>query len=169
MVDVSITEQIQATSAEIKRLEAERADLSNKMQIAASDADSASLIALNRRSDELPVEIRSARLRLARLRLAQKEETQPELAQKRDGLIREVDQLRLAASEAQLALDLRRGALTAATEDVRDGNIQIGELKHEIDFLIAEATGRTASTSRPLGDPQRLNRFNLTGRQNGDD
>jgi chromosome segregation ATPase len=69
----NLTEQIETTSDLLAQLETEQGDFKNRMAHAATNADSASIISLRHRADDLPLHIRAARLRLERLRLSRDE------------------------------------------------------------------------------------------------
>ncbi len=144
-----LTSQIETTANLLAQLEGEQADFQNRMTLAVSDADSASMIGLKRRHSELPVEIQMARIRLAKLHLQLDEERLPEL-QAEVGKFHEPIQEAVAKRDAAaLELGKLQGAYHGANEDLREVKIRIGERKRELERLVYEANPAKA-TARPI-------------------
>lgn len=139
----NLNEQIETTAKLLAQLEAERADLSNKMKIAANDADSAAMITLKHRATNLPVEIFAAQIRLKRLLLQRDEERLPKL-QAEVGKFSEPIQAAIAKrDEAVRELNILQGNYHAVNEDLKELNRNIGAKKREIDELVHSAKPST--------------------------
>jgi septation ring formation regulator EzrA len=130
--------EIQNTTETLTRLEAELSDLSAKMTLAANDADSASMIALRHRADDLPIEIKMTRIRLARLHLQRNEEILPELQTEIEKLYKPMEEARIAYSEAGKVLNLASSEYQNAVENSKEKKRRIGEQRREIEALIHE-------------------------------
>jgi peptidoglycan hydrolase CwlO-like protein len=135
----NIIEQIQNTTETLTRLEAELSDLGVKMAISADDADSASLIALARRRDELPIEILSTRIILERLYLRRDELRLPELQAEVAELAKPIPEMQKKISDLQVQFNIASGAVTNANEDVRQTRLEIAERRRSIEALLAQA------------------------------
>ncbi len=130
--------EIQNTTENLTRLEAELSDLSAKMTLAANDADSASMIALRHRADDLPIELQMTRIRLARLHLQRNEEILPELQLEIERLYKPMEEARSAYDEAGKVLNLASSEYQNAIENSKEKKRRIGEQRREIDALIHE-------------------------------
>jgi chromosome segregation ATPase len=144
-----LNEQIETTENLLAKLEAEQADVPNKMTIAANDGDSASLISLKRRAFELPIEIEAARIRLAKLRLQLNEEKLPILKEAVQKAAEPIERLMAEYKAAELALNRARGAIAAAEANVKDVNWRIGEQKRELAKMIYDANPKPKANQMP--------------------
>ena len=134
-----LNEQIQITTETLTRLEAEQADLSKRMSDAANDADSASLIKLAHRRNNLPIEILSTRIILERLYLERDELRLPELQAEAAKLAEPIEGMQKRIADLQREFNTASGAVASATEDVRETKMTIGERKRTIESLLAQA------------------------------
>jgi chromosome segregation ATPase len=131
--------EIQNTTDILTRLEAEQADLGKKMAIAADDADSASLIKLAHRRNDLPIEILSRRIILERLYLERDELRLPELQAEVAKLAKPIEGMQKQIADLQREFNTASGAVTNANENVRETKMTIGERKRTIESLLAQA------------------------------
>jgi chromosome segregation ATPase len=131
--------EIQNTTDILTRLEAEQADLGKKMAIAADDADSASLIKLAHRRNDLPIEILSTRIILERLYLERDELRLPELQAEVAKLAEPIEGMQKQIADLQREFNTASGAVTNANENVRETKMTIGERKRTIESLLAQA------------------------------
>jgi peptidoglycan hydrolase CwlO-like protein len=134
-----ISSQIQTTSDLLARLEAEQADFQNRMTLAVGEGDSASMIDLKRRHNELPVEIEAARIRLAKLHLQSDEERLPALQAEVGKFYEPIQEAIAKRDAAALELGKLQGAYHGVNEDLRDVKNRIGERKRELERLIYQA------------------------------
>ncbi len=131
--------QIQDTQALLEALSAEQSDLGKKMALAADDADSASLITLAHRRNDLPIEILSAQIRLQRLLLRRDELRLPELHADAKKLAEPIEGMLKKIAEMQREFNLASGAVGSATEELRQTKLAIGERRRSIESLLAQA------------------------------
>lgn len=131
--------EIEGTTETLARLETEHADLSKRMSDAANDADSASLISLAHRRNNLPIEILSAQIRLERLLLRRDEERLPLLQTEVAKLAEPIEGMRKKISDLQREFDIASGAVTNSSEDVRQTKLEIAERRRAIESLLAQA------------------------------
>jgi peptidoglycan hydrolase CwlO-like protein len=139
MTEKSLVEQIQDTTKFIETLSAEQADLGKKMAIAADDADSASLISLKHRANDIPVELLATQIRLERLLLRRDEERLPELQAEVAKLAEPIEPMRKKISDLQVEFNIASGAVTNANEDLRQTRLEISERRRSIESLLAQA------------------------------
>jgi uncharacterized protein (DUF3084 family) len=139
MTEKTIIEQIQDTQTLLETLSAEQSDLGAKMAISANDADSASLITLAHRRNDLPIEILSEQIRLERLLLQRDEERLPQLQSEVAKLAEPIEPMRKKISDLQREFDIASGAVTNANEDVRQTRLEIAERRRAIEALLAQA------------------------------
>ncbi len=139
MTEKTIIEQIQDTQTLLETLSAEQTDLGAKMAISADDADSASLISLARRRDELPVEILSSQIILERLLLRRDEERLPLLQNEVAELAKPIEPMLKKIAEMQREFSIASGAVSTATEDVRETKMSISERRRAIESLFSQA------------------------------
>ncbi len=139
MTEKTIIEQIQNTTETLTRLEAELSDLGTKMAISADDADSASLIGLAHRRNNIPIEILSTRIILERLYLQRDEERLPELQAEVAKLAEPIEPMRKKINDLQREFNIASGAVTNANEDVRQTRLEIAERRRAIESLLAQA------------------------------
>jgi peptidoglycan hydrolase CwlO-like protein len=131
--------EIQNTTDILTRLEAELADLSAKMAISADNADSASLIKLAHRRNNLPIEILSTRIILERLYLRRDEERLPELQAEVAKLAKPIEGMQKQIADLQQEFNIASGNVSNANEDVRQTRMEISERKRTIESLLAQA------------------------------
>jgi len=131
--------EIQITTETLTRLEAEQADLSAKMAISADNADSASLITLAHRRNDLPIEILSAQIRLERLYVQRDELRLPQLQAEVAKLAEPIEGMQKQIADLQREFNLASGAVASATEDARQTRMEIAERKRSIESLLAQA------------------------------
>ncbi len=139
MTEKSLIEQIQDTQTLLETLSAEQADLGVKMSLAASDADSASLISLAHRRNNLPIEILSEQIRLEQLLLQRDEERLPQLQSEVAKLAEPIPAMQKQIADLQLQFNIASGAVTNANEDVRQTRLEIAERRRAIEMLLSQA------------------------------
>ncbi len=127
--------QIETTTNILSELESELADIPNRMTFAVDDADSASMIALRHRKNDLPIEIQMTRLRLERLRLQRKEATLPPMDIHIESLYEPIPALEKAYNEAKAALETARYTLSDRVEERRSLKIELGEMRRHLEQL----------------------------------
>jgi hypothetical protein len=135
----NIIEQIQNTTETLTRLESELSDLGKKMAIAADDADSASLIALAHKRNNLPIEILSAQIILERLYLQRDEARLPEFQVEAQKLAEIVAEKLKILADAQTQFNFASGNQSSAASDVSETRMSINERKRTIEVLLREA------------------------------
>ncbi len=131
--------EIQNTTETLTRLEAELSDLGTKMAISADDADSASLIALAHRRNNLPIEILSTRIILERLYLERDELRLPAFQTEAQKLAEIVAEKLKTLADAQTQFNFASGNQSAAASDVSETKMSINERKRTIEGLLREA------------------------------
>jgi peptidoglycan hydrolase CwlO-like protein len=131
--------EIQTTTDILTRLEAELADLSAKMAISADNADSASLIKLAHRRNDLPIEILSTRIILERLYVQRDEERLPQLQAEVAELAKPITEMQKQIADLQQEFNVASGNVSNANEDVRQTRMEIAERKRSIESLLAQA------------------------------
>ncbi len=131
--------EIQNTTETLTRLEAELSDLAAKMTLAADDADSASLITLAHRRNDLPIEILSARIRLERLYLQRDELRLPSFQTEAQKLAEIVTEKLKMLADAQTEFNFASGNQSSAASDVSETKMSIAERKRTIEVLLREA------------------------------
>jgi len=131
--------EIQNTTETLTRLELELSDLGTKMAISADDADSASLIALAHRRNDLPIEILSARIILERLYLQRDELRLPAFQAEAQKLAEIVTEKLKILADAQKEFNIASGNQSTAAWNVRETKMSINERKRTIEVLLREA------------------------------
>jgi peptidoglycan hydrolase CwlO-like protein len=131
--------EIEGTTQTLTRLEFEHADLSKRMSDAANDADSASLITLAHRRNDLPIEILSARIRLERLLLLRDEQRLPLLQTEVAKLAEPIEGMLKKIAEMHREFNIKSGEVGSITEDIRQLKMEIAERKRQIASLVHEA------------------------------
>ncbi len=131
--------EIQITTDILTRLEAELADLGKKMAIAADDADSASLISLKHRANDIPVELLATQIRLERLYLQRDEERLPTFQSEAQKLAEIVAEKLKMLADAQTQFNFASGNQSSAASDVSETKMAISERKRSIESLLAQA------------------------------
>jgi peptidoglycan hydrolase CwlO-like protein len=109
------------------------------MAISADNADSASLITLSHRRNDLPIEILSAQIRLERLLLRRDEERLPELQAEVAKLAEPIEPMRKKISDLQMQFNIASGEVSNANEDVRQTRLEIAERRRAIESLLSQA------------------------------
>ena len=138
MKEKTLNEQIQITTDNLTELETEQADLPKRMSDAVNDADSASMISLQHRTNDLPIEIQMTRIGLARLCLQRAEEKLPDLQAEVTNLYEPMEEARRKYDEAGKVLALASSNYQNAIENSRERKQVIAEQKREIERLIHE-------------------------------
>jgi chromosome segregation ATPase len=138
-INENLTEQISTTSNLLSELEAELADIPSRRALAAGDADSASLISLTHRGNDLPIEIQMTKIRLEQLHLARDEKRLPGLEDEARKLSEPISELQARLQAAQLELNLAGGAQRNAAQNVKDVKQRVAERKREIEALLYQA------------------------------
>ncbi len=131
--------EIENTTETLTRLEAEQADLGVKMSLAASDADSASLISLAHRRNNLPIEILSEQIRLQQLLLQRDELRLPEMQAEVAELAKPIPEMQKQIADLQLQFNIASGAVTNANENLRQTKLEIAERRRSIESLLSQA------------------------------
>ena len=139
MTHKTLVEQIENTTKFLETLSAEQSDLSVKMSVAANDADSAALITLKHRANDLPIELLATRIRLERLYLQRDELRLPELQNVVAELAKPIPEMQKQINDLQREFNIASGAVTNANEDVRQTKMEISERKRQIEGLLREA------------------------------
>ncbi len=135
----NLNEQIQDTQTLLETLSAEQSDLGAKMAISADNADSASLIKLAHRRNNLPIEILSTRIILERLYVQRDEERLPELQAEAQKLAEIVAEKLKMLTDAQTQFNFASGNQSSAASDVSETKMSISERRRVIESLLAQA------------------------------
>ncbi len=141
-------DEIENTQKILETLSAEQSDLPVKMAISADDADSASLIALSHRRNDLPIEILSTQIILSRLLLERDEQRLPLLQAEVAKLAEPIEGMLKKITEMQRLFNIASGAVTNANEDVRQVKLEIAERRRSIESLLAQARNVKITPSR---------------------
>ncbi len=134
-----LVEQIQDTQTLLETLSAEQADLGKKMAIAADDADSASLISLKHRVNDLPIELIATQIRLERLYLERDELRLPAFQSEAQKLAEIVAEKLKMLADAQTQFNFASGNQSSAASDVSETKMAISERRRVIESLLAQA------------------------------
>jgi hypothetical protein len=134
-----LVEQIQDTQTLLETLSAEQADLGKKMAIAADDADSASLISLKHRVNDLPIELIATQIRLERLYLERDELRLPAFQSEAQKLAEIVTEKLKMLADAQTQFNFASGNQSSAASDVSETKMAISERRRVIESLLAQA------------------------------
>ncbi len=145
-IQENLKEQIETTSNLLAQLETEQADFKNRMTLAVGEGDSASMIDLKRRHNELPVEIEAARIRLTKLQLQLDEERIPELQAEVGKFYEPIQEAIAKRDAAALELAKLQGVYHEVNENLREVKNRIGERKRELGRLIYEADPTKSAT-----------------------
>ncbi len=148
MTKKSLIEQIQDTTKFIETLSSEQADMGAKMSLAANDADSAALIALKHRANNIPVELLMTEIRLQQLLLRRDEERLPELQNAVSELAKPIPAMQKQIADLQVEFNIASGEVTNANEDLRQTRIEIAERKRSLEGLLHEARNIKITPSR---------------------
>jgi chromosome segregation ATPase len=142
--------KIAQTRAQIERLESERAQFGQKMREAVENGEAQAIMDLRRRSQDIPVELDTARIRLAKFELELDEMKLPGL-QAEVGKFHEPIREAIAKRDAAiLELGQLQGQYHGVNEDLREVRIRIGERKRELERLMYEATPKSPGLRQPL-------------------
>ncbi len=139
MTEKSLIEQIQNTQTLLETLAAEQSDLGTKMAISADNADSASLISLKHRANDIPVELLATEIRLQRLLLRRDEERLPELQSVVAELAEPIEPMRKKINDLQMQFNIASGNVSNANEDLRQTRLEIAERRRSIEMLVSQA------------------------------
>ncbi len=131
--------EIENTQTLLETLSAEQADLGAKMAISANNADSASLIALSHRRNNLPIEILSAQIILERLLLLRDEQRLPELQNVVAELAKPIPEMQKQIADLQVEFNIASGEVTNANENLRQTKLEIAERRRSIELLLSQA------------------------------
>jgi len=131
--------EITTTTDILARFEAELADLGKKMSVAASDADSAALISLAHRRNNLPIEILASKTRLEQLYLERDELRLPAFQNKAAELAKIVTEKLKKRADAQTEFNIASGNQSSAAADVSETKRSIAERKRTIESLLHSA------------------------------
>jgi predicted nucleic acid-binding Zn-ribbon protein len=131
--------EIENTQTLLETLSAEQDDLSNRMSDAANDADSASLITLKHRANDLPIELLATQIRLERLYLLRDEERLPELQNAVAELAKPIPAMQKQIADLQVQFNIASGAVGNANEDLRQTRLEIAERRRSIETLLSQA------------------------------
>jgi peptidoglycan hydrolase CwlO-like protein len=136
--------EIENTQTLLEKLAAEQNDLSAKMAIAASDADSASLISLAHKRNNIPIELLSTQIILQQLLLQRDELRLPELQSTVAELAKPIPEMQKQIAEMQREFNIASGAVSNANENLRQTKLKSlsenGRLK---DFCIRRETSES--------------------------
>jgi peptidoglycan hydrolase CwlO-like protein len=132
-------DEIENTQKILETLSAEQSDLPVKMAISADDADSASLIALSHRRNNLPIEILSTQIILSRLLLERDELRLPQLQNAVAKLAEPIEGMLKKITEMQREFGIASGAVSNANENLRQTKLEIAERRRSIESLLAQA------------------------------
>lgn len=135
----NLVEQIQNTQTLLETLSSEQSDLSAKMAISADNADSASLITLKHRANDLPIEIIATQIRLARLYLRRDEERLPLLQTEVAKLAEPIEGMQKKINDLQREFNIASGEVSNANENLRQVKLEIAERRRSIGGLVHEA------------------------------
>jgi uncharacterized small protein (DUF1192 family) len=135
-INQDLNEQIESTSDLLSQLEAELLDIPNRRALAVNDADSASLISLSHRGNDLPVVIRMEKIRLERLHVQRQEEKIPVIQAEIERLHEPVEILQKAYDNAAKALADARWLHSQAIERRKDALRMVVDLKNGIQVLM---------------------------------
>ncbi len=135
----SLAEQIQITETLLENLKSERDDFPNRMTIAVSEADSASMFNLKHRQSQIPDEIATGQIRLTKLQLQADEERLPVLQAKLLKFAEPTQAAVLKRDAAVSEFNALQAEHSVANDDLRELRIRIGARKRELDRLIYEA------------------------------
>ncbi len=136
---IQTLDEIENTQKILETLSAEQSDLSVKMSVAANDADSASLIALSHRRNNLPIEILSAQIRLERLLLLRDELRLPQLQGEVAELAKPIPEMQKQINDLQREFNIASGEVSNASENLRQTRLEISERRRSIESLLAQA------------------------------
>jgi peptidoglycan hydrolase CwlO-like protein len=131
--------EIENTTETLTRLEAEQSDLHVKMSVAANNADSASLISLSYRRNNLPVEILATEIRLQRLLLERDELRLPLLQDEVAELAKPIPEMQKQIADLQVEFNIASGEVSNANENLRQTKLEISERRRSIESLLAQA------------------------------
>ncbi len=143
MKENDINSQIETSSNLLAQLEAELADIPNRRAVAISNADSAALISLSHRSDDLPVTIQMTKVRLEQLHLQSDEIKLVELKADAEKLAVTLMPLRERRDKAIEEFKFASFVHQDAQQNYRDKQLAISERRRQIETLSRETTAPT--------------------------
>ncbi len=142
--------KIAETRAQIEKLESERGEFGQKMRDAVENGEAQAIMDLRRRSQDIPIELDTARIQLAKLELELDESRVPGL-QAEVGKFHQPIQSAIAKRDAAtLELGQLQGQYHSVNEDLREVRIRIGVRRRELARLIFEATPKPPGLCQPL-------------------
>ncbi len=139
-IQENLNSQIEQSTNLLVQLEAELADIPSRRALAAGDADSASLISLTHRGNDLPIEIQMTKIRLEQLYVQKDGERLPGLQDEARKLSAAIPELQANLQAAELALNLAVYAQRDAAQNVKDIKMRISERGRGIDSLLHEVS-----------------------------
>ncbi len=139
----TITDEIERIDELLAKLQYEFADFQNRMTIAATDGDSASMISLQKRQADLPLEIKATEILVLNLRLQRLEMQKPTLVAARQATHEPLQQAIIERDNAINQFNILSANAANAHENVRQNSLEIGELTRERDRHIFQT--KTAS------------------------
>jgi hypothetical protein len=146
-IQKNLSEQIEQSTNLMAQLEAELTDIPNRRALAAGDADSAALIALTHRQNDLPIEIQMTKIRIERLYVQKDAERLPDLQDEAQKLSAAIPELQANQQAAQLELNLAIGAERDAAQNVKDIKMRIAERGRQIEYLLHEVSNTRIAPS----------------------
>ncbi len=139
----TLTDETERINELLAKLRYEFADFQNRMTIAATDGDSASMISLQKRQADLPLEIKATEILVLNLRLQRLEMQKPTLVAAQQATYEPLQKAIIERDNALKQFNILSANAANAHEDVRQNSIEIGELTRERDRLIYQT--KTAS------------------------
>jgi peptidoglycan hydrolase CwlO-like protein len=142
--------KITQTRAQIEKLGVERGEFGQKMREAVENGEAQAIMDLRRRSQDIPVEVDTARIRLAQFELELDELRLPELQAEVGKFHQPIQSAISKRDAATLELGQLQGQYHSVNEDLREVRIRIGERKRELERLMYEATPKSPGLRQPL-------------------
>jgi chromosome segregation ATPase len=136
--------------AQIEKIESERGEFGQKMREAVENGEAQAIMDLRRRSQEIPVELDTARIQLAKLELELDESRLPGLQLEVGTFHQPIQEAIAKRDAATLELGQLQGQYHSVNEDLREVRIRIGERRRELERLIYEATPKPPGLRQPL-------------------
>ncbi len=146
-IQKNISEQIEQSTSLMAQLEAELVDIPNRRAVAVNAADSAALISLAGRQNNLPVEIQMTKIRIERLYVQKDVERLPDLQDEAQRLSAAIPELQQNRQAAELELNLAIGAERGAAQNVKDIKMRIAERGRQIEYLLHEVSNTRIAPS----------------------
>jgi chromosome segregation ATPase len=144
----SLAEDIDTAARLLGHLEAEKAELPNKIREASNELDSIEMVNLRRRFDEIDIHIYAARVRVEGLKIRADEAMLIEAEMEVARLVEPVELTKARLDEAQAAFNAASYALRDAQTEVRNVWFSIAEHRRRLQALNAEANKPLAPVVR---------------------